>query len=96
MVPVSPGYSFPVTVPEGTQPGMFIPVTVPNPGAYGQNPMMHSPAMGYGQNVGPFVQQHVYSTPAPQHSPLAENKPVSKPPAPGSWAAKAAAHPNEN
>jgi len=111
MVPISPGYSVPVVVPEQAQPGMVIPVTMPNP-SYGQNPMMHSPVMGYRQNAGPYgqqqqQQQQAYAAPAPQphtqiHLERVEKKddgPLSvssTAPAAGSWAAKAAAQPSKN
>lgn len=89
VVPAAPGYNIPVIVPEGVQAGMVIPVTIPN--IYARNAM----PMGYGmppgqQMPGMQMQQMQQQKPMQQNhnSPMAkkENKP-----APGSWAAKAAA-----
>ena len=89
VVPAAPGYNIPVIVPEGVQAGMVIPVTIPN--IYAHNSM----PMGYGMPPGqmpgmqlPQMQQQQKPMQQNYNSPMAkkENKP-----APGSWAARAAA-----
>lgn len=87
-VPVAPGYNVPVVVPEGVQPGMVIPVTVPN--VYAQNPMMMSGGYGGMQQMGRPMQNMQQPQAASYQSPMMKKE--SKP-APGSWAAKAAAKP---
>ena len=87
-IPVAPGYNVPVVVPEGVQPGMVIPVTVPN--VYAQNPMMMRGGYGAMQQMGRPMQNMQQPQAASYQSPMMKKE--SKP-APGSWAAKAAAKP---
>ena len=109
MVSAGPGYSVPIVVPEGVHPGMVIPVTIPthspSPGQMGgpMSPVMMPHGGMMHMNVGSpshqnFSHQEVsngHQYPQPQFA-TPQRQIRRKGPEPGSWAARAAASPQND